>query len=269
MLQSRCIDHTLSQSRKSLEYLILNSPLGLAAKHFHFLAPSLGFCFFASLRMSACKSLLLTSIPSCKVIARRGGRRRKPSSLYLQSFPSIRPSCLFQSLHFTHPHPHLFIPFSAFSHEAAAAALHQQTHLDADADAADDDLSKDTVEELLAKADGVSGLMNMERAPETDGFPARRGRWFPYLDMFRSGTTWLTSRQVIDALDPYILDVRKERIRRVVQNRSYSVSLVVEGLTDFGNVSAAFRSADALGLQSVHVVSCDSSKRCIEVKKAF
>lgn len=37
--------------------------------------------------------------------------------------------------------------------------------------------------------------------------------------------------------------------------------LVVEGLCDFGNVSAAFRSADALGFQSVHVVSCDSSKR--------
>jgi tRNA G18 (ribose-2'-O)-methylase SpoU len=37
---------------------------------------------------------------------------------------------------------------------------------------------------------------------------------------------------------------------------------VVEGLSDFGNVSAAFRSADALGVQSVHVISCDSSKRC-------
>ncbi|OAY72769.1 tRNA (guanosine(18)-2'-O)-methyltransferase [Ananas comosus] len=57
------------------------------------------------------------------------------------------------------------------------------------------------------------------------------------------------------------MDARKERIRRAVANRSYSVCLVVEGLTDFGNVSAAFRSADALGVQSVHVISCGGSKR--------
>ncbi|RLN34618.1 hypothetical protein C2845_PM03G28140 [Panicum miliaceum] len=50
---------------------------------------------------------------------------------------------------------------------------------------------------------------------------------------------------------------------RAVDNRSYVVCLVVEGLSDFGNVSAAFRSADALGVQSVHVISCDSSSgRC-------
>lgn len=72
----------------------------------------------------------------------------------------------------------------------------------------------------------------------------------------------VSSREVVDALDPYIMDARKERIRRAVANRSYSVCLVVEGLTDFGNVSAAFRSADALGVQSVHVISCDGSKRC-------
>ncbi|KAI3900974.1 hypothetical protein MKW92_009338 [Papaver armeniacum] len=63
------------------------------------------------------------------------------------------------------------------------------------------------------------------------------------------------------SLDGMIMDERKERIRNVVQNRSYSVCLVVEGLSDFGNVSAIFRSADALGFQSVHVVSCDNSKR--------
>ena len=49
-------------------------------------------------------------------------------------------------------------------------------------------------------------------------------------------------------------DQKKER------NRSYSVCLVVgRGLCDFGIVSATYRAADALRLQSVHVVSCDGS----------
>ncbi|KAF2299360.1 hypothetical protein GH714_031708 [Hevea brasiliensis] len=88
------------------------------------------------------------------------------------------------------------------------------------------------------------------------------GRWFPYLDRFKCGNgVYLNSGEVLEAVGPYIMEERKERFRSAVKNRSYSVCLVVEGLSDFGNVSAAFRSADALGFQSVHVVSCDSSKR--------
>uniref|UniRef100_N1R216 tRNA guanosine-2'-O-methyltransferase n=1 Tax=Aegilops tauschii TaxID=37682 RepID=N1R216_AEGTA len=71
----------------------------------------------------------------------------------------------------------------------------------------------------------------------------------------------VTSQEVVDVLEPYILEPRRDRIRRAVQSRSYAVCLVVEGLTDFGNVSAAFRSADALGVQSVHVISCEDNKR--------
>lgn len=94
-------------------------------------------------------------------------------------------------------------------------------------------------------------------------------RWFPYLDKFNcgggSGGLQLSSGEVLEAVWPYIMEERKERFRSAVKSRSYSLCLVVEGLSDFGNVSAAFRSADALGFQSVHVVSCDSSKRYITV----
>lgn len=124
--------------------------------------------------------------------------------------------------------------------------------------------TQDTVEHLLTHSDDVARLMKMERKPiELDGaeYP-RKGRWFPYLDKFSCGSSWLNSGEILEALDPLILDSRKERFKNVVRNRSYSVCLVVEGLSDFGNVSAAFRSADALGFQSVHVVSCDASKRC-------
>lgn len=130
-----------------------------------------------------------------------------------------------------------------------------------------DNSSEDTVEQLLTDRDDVARFMKMERrslSQDGDGGGSMlQKRWFPYLDKFEcGGGSYLSSGEVLEAIEPHIMNVRKERFRSVVRNRSYSVCLVVEGLSDFGNVSAAFRSADALGLQSVHVVSCDSSKRC-------
>ncbi|KAF3648682.1 putative anthocyanidin 5,3-O-glucosyltransferase-like [Capsicum annuum] len=120
--------------------------------------------------------------------------------------------------------------------------------------------SKDTVEELLCNRDDVLKLMKMERRLDIEG-RGNRERWFPYLDKAKAGNDYLSSLEILEALNPYIMDSRKERFRNAVKHRTYSVCLVVEGLSDFGNVSATFRSADALGIQSVHVVACDSSKR--------
>ncbi|KDP27201.1 hypothetical protein JCGZ_19900 [Jatropha curcas] len=126
----------------------------------------------------------------------------------------------------------------------------------------------DTVEHLLNNRDDVSRLMKMERrrsllVVDNEVEQAQQEkRWFPYLDRFECGSgLYLSSGEVLEAMEPYIMEERKERFRSAVKNRSYSVCLVVEGLSDFGNVSATFRSADALGFQSVHVASCDSSKR--------
>ncbi|ERN10296.1 hypothetical protein AMTR_s00177p00039390 [Amborella trichopoda] len=137
--------------------------------------------------------------------------------------------------------------------------------------------SRNPVAELLENPDDVRRLMKMERRSETDWEVTQfghslsqsqsmdggvmRGHWFPYLNQFKTRDINLSSCEVLEALAPHILDTRKERMRQAVKNRSYSVCLVVEGLTDYGNVSAAFRSADALGIQSVHVVSNDSTKR--------
>ncbi|KAK3127601.1 hypothetical protein QOZ80_7AG0575570 [Eleusine coracana subsp. coracana] len=137
----------------------------------------------------------------------------------------------------------------------------------------DPDDGVDTVEQLLLpiphSPSGARGridrLMKLQRRADDADVPgpAGRRRWFPYLDAFRpaAGGAELSSREVVEVLEPHILEARRDRIRRVVDNRSYAVCLVVEGLTDFGNVSAAFRSADALGVQSVHVISHDSNKR--------
>ncbi|GJR58156.1 tRNA (guanosine(18)-2'-O)-methyltransferase [Tanacetum coccineum] len=105
--------------------------------------------------------------------------------------------------------------------------------------------------------DDVTTFMKMERRTEAEA----SSRWFPYLDRFKAGSEFLSSEEVLDAVDSSLMDLRKDRFRNVVENRTYSVCLVVEGLSDAGNVSAVFRSADALGFQSVHVVSLDSNKR--------
>ncbi|KAL5725912.1 hypothetical protein ACHQM5_008997 [Ranunculus cassubicifolius] len=123
------------------------------------------------------------------------------------------------------------------------------------------DLNEDRVEKLLrSKENDVARLMKMERRTEI-GLRDEDRRWFPYLDMFKAENSFLTSSEILEVVDTLILDGRKERMRKVIENRTYSVCLVVEGLSDFGNVSAVCRSADALGLQSIHVISCDNSKR--------
>ncbi|MCO5605883.1 hypothetical protein L7F22_060068 [Adiantum nelumboides] len=85
--------------------------------------------------------------------------------------------------------------------------------------------------------------------------------WFPYLDQFKVKDKVLTSTQIIDMLSPFMFEERKERIKRVVANRTYAVCPVVEGLLDLGNIAAVLRSADALGFQSVHVISNETDKR--------
>uniref|UniRef100_A0A0D9X153 tRNA/rRNA methyltransferase SpoU type domain-containing protein n=1 Tax=Leersia perrieri TaxID=77586 RepID=A0A0D9X153_9ORYZ len=161
------------------------------------------------------------------------------------------------------PPPSLRIPISPVSRIRASPLSTAAAATDGDADGVD------TVEQILvAKPTTSSGkgridrLMKMQRRADGDGDGRR---WFPYLDVFRpaaaEGGAELSSREVVEVLEPHIMEARRERISRAVENRSYSVCLVVEGLSDFGNVSAAFRSADALGVQSVHVISCDNNKR--------
>ncbi|KAH7665242.1 tRNA (guanosine(18)-2'-O)-methyltransferase protein [Dioscorea alata] len=160
--------------------------------------------------------------------------------------------CAFKTLSVSPPN--FPIRFSSFPLGLCFNGRQLSTLAAAAAVATDD--SSDTVEQLLTDTNGIERLMKMDRRrlPESN-------RWFPYLDVFRVGSMALRSGEVIQALDPYIQDARKERMRQAVAGRSYSVCLVVEGLSDFGNVSAAFRSADALGIQSVHVISPDSRKR--------
>lgn len=59
---------------------------------------------------------------------------------------------------------------------------------------------------------------------------------------------------VIAALDPLLTDERRTRIASVIAARSRAVVPVLDGLIDPHNVSAVLRSADAFGVQEVHVI---------------
>ncbi|KAM2143280.1 hypothetical protein ACFX1R_047099 [Malus domestica] len=129
-------------------------------------------------------------------------------------------------------------PYASISSEAAAANFTNEAHSVDSTLEPPENPTQETVEELLRKKNKVAHLMKMERRHES----AHQidGRWFPYLDKFSCGEcVFLNSGEVLEAVDPYIMDVRKEKFRNVVKNRSYGVCLVVEGLGDFGNVLAA------------------------------
>src|SRR5215217_5398179 len=59
-----------------------------------------------------------------------------------------------------------------------------------------------------------------------------------------------------DKLDPeqFLLDVRKEKIDRVVSQRTRNFVVVLDRLEDSFNMAAVLRTCEAMGVQEVHVV---------------
>ncbi|XP_050155503.1 uncharacterized protein LOC126629492 isoform X6 [Malus sylvestris] len=205
--------------------------------------------------MSACKTLVRTSFSSITSTL----RTNRPTVSLLHSISLIfSPLPSNQALRLA-PYNVPSRPYASISSEAAAANLTDEAHSADSTLEPLENMTQETMGELLRKKNEVACLMKMERRHESAHQIG--GRWFLYLDKFScSEGAFLNSGEVLEAVDPYIMDVRKDKFRKVAKNRSYEVCLVVEGLGYFGNVSAAFRSADALGFQLVHVVSCDSKR---------
>ena len=62
-------------------------------------------------------------------------------------------------------------------------------------------------------------------------------------------------------LEPLLTDERRARIDAVLAGRTRAVTVVLDGLIDPHNVSAVLRSADAFGVQRVHLVEGDTRMR--------
>jgi len=63
-----------------------------------------------------------------------------------------------------------------------------------------------------------------------------------------------STETVIAALSPIVTSERLARIEEVVGTRTDSLVLVLDGIADPHNSSAVLRSADAFGVQTVHVI---------------
>lgn len=60
--------------------------------------------------------------------------------------------------------------------------------------------------------------------------------------------------QVCDILGEFISDARKETIMRVISHRTKSLHVAVEGVHDPHNTAAIIRTADAFGVQNIHII---------------
>ncbi|MDX9732130.1 MAG: RNA methyltransferase [Bdellovibrionales bacterium] len=63
-----------------------------------------------------------------------------------------------------------------------------------------------------------------------------------------------TAADVLKHLAPRLTPERWEKIQRVVSQRTCDVTPVLENIYDRGNTSAVFRSAEAMGFQTVHLI---------------
>ncbi len=71
---------------------------------------------------------------------------------------------------------------------------------------------------------------------------------------FEIGDAKLTPDHVVSLLRPYLTDERVQRIEEVLDERTTSLAVVVEGMVDTGNIAAVMRTADGLGVQSFHAI---------------
>lgn len=83
----------------------------------------------------------------------------------------------------------------------------------------------------------------------------RRGRLTSFdPGWFRYGGRVLTPAEIVAILRPHLTADRIARIDAVLDERTYNLAVVVDGMVDTGNVSAVMRSADAFGVQPFHAV---------------
>ena|SRR3990167_3164456 len=63
------------------------------------------------------------------------------------------------------------------------------------------------------------------------------------------------SDTIVDCLTPYITTKRKQRIDMVLDHRLHNIQLAIESPSDINNALAAVRTGEALGVDTIHLIS--------------
>ena len=84
---------------------------------------------------------------------------------------------------------------------------------------------------------------------------------FPHSEPLKFGEISCLSENVIKALEPWLTQERICRINKVIENRTYTILPVLDGLYDIGNMNAVLRTAESFGFQSVHVIETSAKYR--------
>lgn len=68
-----------------------------------------------------------------------------------------------------------------------------------------------------------------------------------------------SAQTLIDIFEPYISESRQERIQTVLNGRLNDIHLAIECPSDINNALAAIRTAEALGVNTVHIIRPEGS----------
>lgn len=64
-----------------------------------------------------------------------------------------------------------------------------------------------------------------------------------------------SAQTIIETLEPFVSDLRKQRIEQVVASRLNSIQLAIEAPSDLNNALATIRTAEALGITNVYITN--------------
>jgi tRNA (guanosine-2'-O-)-methyltransferase len=73
-------------------------------------------------------------------------------------------------------------------------------------------------------------------------------------EWFTFGGRTLTPAEIIALLEPFATEERIAKIDAVLERRTASLTVAVEGMVDTGNVAAVLRTADGFGIQDFHAI---------------
>ncbi len=78
---------------------------------------------------------------------------------------------------------------------------------------------------------------------------------FPYNTMFEVGERLVDHHTITRIMGNHLSEKRQGAIEHVLPERTFSITAVCDNIYDVGNVAAVMRSAEAMGIQSFHVIT--------------